>query len=193
MAKLFAKWRPTCGFQHLRHSGHPGHGQTRNHLETISSHLTIRPNRRFVDDVYLQTTAMNNLHPKVWNWETWNNSQWPFTVTTWFQSYYLQRRQKFLRVLQKKRTAKKPPFAHPRNWRSTLFVTSVNVLKINVPYERQQQSTKTCLRTSSFSFNFPFSYSYLFIAIVLHITTPFLRIPTFFIHFFFILPGICRP
>lgn len=84
-----------------------------------SLHLTIRPNRRFVDDVYLQTTgeemedqlhhAMNNLHPKVWNWETWNNSQWPFTVTTWFQIYYLQRQQKFLRVLQKR----KQPRSHP--------------------------------------------------------------------------------
>ena len=32
MIKSSAKRRPTYGFQHLRHSGHPIHGQTRNHM-----------------------------------------------------------------------------------------------------------------------------------------------------------------
>ena len=67
------KRRPTYGLQHLRHFGHPIHGQTRNHR--LSSHLFISPYKRYVDDISLQTTGeemadqfhytMNNLHPKL--------------------------------------------------------------------------------------------------------------------------------
>ena len=38
---------------------------------------------------------------EVWNRETRNYTKWPLTITTWFQSNHLQRRQKLLWILQK--------------------------------------------------------------------------------------------
>ena len=65
-------------------------------LETsaLSSHLSISPYKRYVDDIYLQTTSedmadqfhstINNLHPKLnfVNRETRNYTKWPLTITT---------------------------------------------------------------------------------------------------------------
>ena len=81
----------------------------------LSSHLSISRYKRYVDDIYLQTTCedmadqfhstMKNLpQTEVWNRETRNYTNWPLTITTWFQSNHL------LWILQK--TAKKPIFVH---------------------------------------------------------------------------------
>ena len=74
-------------------------------LETIalSSHLSISPHRRYVDDIYLQTTGedmadqfhhtMNNLHPKL-KFEIEKPETTPdglFTITTRFQSHHIER------------------------------------------------------------------------------------------------------
>ena len=93
-------------------------------LETIalSSQLLISPYKRYVDDIYIQTTneemanqfhhIMNNQHPiyKIRNWKTRYNTQRPLTVATPFQSHHFQRGRKFLQILQK--SSQKPLFVH---------------------------------------------------------------------------------
>jgi len=135
-------------------------------LETIalSSHLSISPHRRYVADIYLQTTGeemadqfhytMNNLHPKLkFEFEKpeitpngLSQSLLDFNVTiskdgkSSFEFY--------------KKIAKKPLFVHQQSATSekskiNLFVMSGNVSTINAPQKRQPQSIKTRLTTSS--------------------------------------------
>ena len=75
----------------------------------------------------------------VWKGETGNNTQWPLTVTTRFQSHHLRRWEIEAPSSFTKKTAKKPLFIHhqsaiyPRNQRSTSFAMSGNVTKIDAP------------------------------------------------------------
>ena len=126
-------------------------------LETIalSSHLSISCYRRYVDDIYLQTTGegmadqfhytMNNLHPKL-KFEIEKPETTPdglslslldFKVTvskdgkSSFEFY--------------KKSAKKTLFVttsqpYPRNQRPTSFVMSENVSRIDAPHRQQQQN-----------------------------------------------------
>ena len=68
----------------------------------LSSHLMISPSKRYVDDIYLQTTneetadhfhhIINNVHPnlKFEIEKTRNNTEWPVIVITRFQSHHIQ-------------------------------------------------------------------------------------------------------
>ena len=133
-------------------------------LDTLSSHLAISPSRRYVDDIYLQTTGeemadrfhhtMNSLHPKlkfeIEKPETTPNglslSLIDFKVTiskdgrSSFKFYKKQPRNHY------SYTTNQP---YPRNQRSTSFAMSGNVSKIDAPHKRHPLSTKTCLTTSS--------------------------------------------
>ena len=136
-------------------------------LETIalSSHLSISCYRRYVDDIYLQTTGegmadqfhytMNNLHPKL-KFEIEKPETTPdglslslldFKVTvskdgkSSFEFY--------------KKSAKKPLFVHhksaiPKKSKTNFrFVMSENVSRIDAPHRQQQQNTKMHSMTSS--------------------------------------------
>ena len=140
-------------------------------LETIalSSHLSKRPHRRYVDDIYLQTTGedmdytMNNLHPnlksEIENPEITPNglslSLLDFKVTISIDG------QSSFEFNKKKNTAKKKQFSSTTNQRyrksqrSTSFVMSEIASKINALQKRQPQNIKTCLTTSSVFYGYP--------------------------------------
>ena len=136
-------------------------------LETIalSFHLSISPCRRYVDNIYLQTTGedmadqfhhtMNNLHPKLKLevGKIGSNTKWPFTITTRFQSHHIKRWQMLLRILQEISEKKRYLFTtsqpYPRNQRRTSFAMSGNVSRRDAQHRQQQQNTKMHSMTSS--------------------------------------------
>lgn len=138
-------------------------------LETIapSSHLSISPYKRYVDDIYLQTTSedmadqfhstMNNLHPKLKfeiekpeitpNGHSLSLLNFKVTISKDGRSSF-----EFY-----KKTAKKKQYSFTTNQRyrkhqkSTSFVMNGNASKINTLRKRQPGSIKVILMTSSVS------------------------------------------
>ena len=67
----------------------------------LSSHLTISPYKRHVDDIYVQTTneetadhfhhVINKVHPNLkFEIEKPETTEWPVIVITRFQSHHIQ-------------------------------------------------------------------------------------------------------
>jgi len=136
-------------------------------LETIalSSHLSISPYRKYVADIYLQTTdeemaeqfhyTMNNLHPKLKfeiekpeitpNGLSLSLLDFNVTISKDGKSSFEFYKKKKLRNHYSFTTNQQ----YRKSQRSTSFVMSGNVSTINALQKRQPQSIKTCLTTSS--------------------------------------------
>jgi len=135
-------------------------------LETIalSSHLSISRYRRYVDDIYLQTTgekmpdqfhhSMNNLHPKL-KFEIEKPEITPNGLSLSLLDFKVtiskdgKSSLEFYQKQQRNHYSFTTNQLYPRKQRSTSFAMSGNASKINALQKRQAQSTKTCLTTSS--------------------------------------------
>ena len=134
-------------------------------LETIalSSHLSMSPYRRYVDDIYLQTTGdemadqfhytMNNLHPKlkfeIEKPEITPNGFSPSLLD--FNVTISKDGKSSFEFYKKKKNSKETTTNHRyrKSQRSTSFVTNENVSTINALQKQQPQNIKTCSTTSS--------------------------------------------